>query len=133
MQKPRELIESELKNAVVPKLRASSFKGSFPHFRRVVENRIDLLTFQFDQNGGGFVIEISHCPRAGVTTPWGEVIPPQRVTAWDLHPDKRYRVKPYSDGGVDAWFRYDDGRFDNCVKQVLESLSRAEDWWAHSV
>lgn len=124
-------METELKSTVVPRLRSASFRGSFPHFRRAVENGIDLLSFQFDRHGGGFVIEISHSPKDGVTTHWGEVITPQHVTAWDIDPDKRHRIQPHAGGGVDAWFRYDEGQFDLCAKQVLEALPRAEEWWSH--
>jgi hypothetical protein len=52
-------MEAELKSAVVPKLRSHGFKGSYPHFRRFADERIDLLTFQHDKWGGGFVIEIA--------------------------------------------------------------------------
>nr|WP_268888411.1 DUF4304 domain-containing protein [Heyndrickxia shackletonii] len=40
---------SALKKIVVPELRERGFKGSFPHFRRIFENKIDLITFQFDK------------------------------------------------------------------------------------
>lgn len=53
----RESMEAELKSVFVPQLRAASLNGSFPKFRRLVEEGIDLLSFQFDRNGGGFVIE----------------------------------------------------------------------------
>jgi hypothetical protein len=49
----------KLNDIVVPVLRQSNFKGSFPHFRRVTAERTNLLTFQFDRSGGGFVIEIA--------------------------------------------------------------------------
>jgi hypothetical protein len=29
------------------------------------------------------------------------------------------------------WFRYDEGQFELCAKQVLEALLRAEEWWSH--
>ena len=126
----RESMEAELRSAVVPLLRASSFRGSFPHFRRFVGNGIDLLTFQFDKNGGGFVIEISRCPKQGVTTHWGKAIAPKHVTAWDLHPDKRHRIQATHGSGTDAWFRYDGGQTLECAKQVIEAFTRAEEWWA---
>lgn len=109
MTTSREAMQAALKSIVVPRLRTIAFKGSFPHFRRVVGDHIDLLTFQFDRNGGGFVIEISFCPTDGIATPWGEAIAPQRVTAWDVHPDKRYRIQPSKGAGTDSWFRFEDG------------------------
>jgi len=130
MSELRESIEAELKALVVPMLRAALFKGTFPHFRRAAKQGIDLLTFQFDKNGGGFVIEISRCQKDGVTTYWGKQIPPNQVTAWDLHPDKRYRIQPMPGGGTDAWFRYDNGNFSECAKRVLQTLPVAEEWWS---
>jgi hypothetical protein len=56
----------ELKSMVVPELRNKRFKGSFPHFRRISEDKIDLITFQFDRYGGGFVVEVGVCPPEGL-------------------------------------------------------------------
>jgi len=92
MKELRNGLEAELKSKVVPVLREMGFKGSMPHFRRVTSSAIELLTFQFDRNGGGFVIEISRCGLEGITMHWGEKIPPNKVTAHDMHPDKRYRI-----------------------------------------
>jgi Domain of unknown function (DUF4304) len=56
MSLPRQLMEQALKAYVVPVLREHGFAGSLPHFRRLRSDCVDLLTFQFDKNGGGFVI-----------------------------------------------------------------------------
>lgn len=125
----REEMEAELKGAVVPALRLSGFKGSLPHFRRPGPNAIDLLTFQFDRSGGGFVIEISRCSLDGFTTHWGKHIPASKVSAWDLHPDQRHRIQPRHGGDTDAWFRFDTGQFKQVAQQVLDALPRAESWW----
>jgi len=65
----REAVEKELKAIVVTALRASGFKGSFPHFRRPLPERIDLLTFQFDRHGGGFVLPNKRRGSAASTAP----------------------------------------------------------------
>jgi Domain of unknown function (DUF4304) len=70
MLSPRELMDVALKTSVVPVLRESGFTGSYPHLRRVHVTHVDLLTFQFDVNGGGFQIEISRCGIGGTTTHW---------------------------------------------------------------
>ncbi|HKN21922.1 MAG TPA: DUF4304 domain-containing protein [Terracidiphilus sp.] len=124
----RNAMEAQLKSAVVPILRGQGFRGSFPHFRPESEDRIDLLTLQFDRNGGGFVIEAACAPPEGITTYWGKVIEPQKITAWDIHPDKRRRIKAKEGSGTDSWFRYDQGDFDTCVKKVLGALPSAEIW-----
>jgi len=118
-----------LNEVVVPALQASGFKGSFPHFRRPSFEAIDLLTFQFDKWGGGFVIEIARCSAEGYHTHWGKHIPPSKVRAWDLNPSLRYRVPPISGDGMDAWFRFDSGHVREIASQVISSLPEAESWW----
>jgi len=127
----RKAMESELKTAVIPTLRSSGFTGSLPHFRRRTAGRVDLLTFQFDRNGGGLVIEVAWCEPDGVVTSWGEAIPATKVTAHDLHPNLRLRIKAAESSGTDAWFRYDQGQTRDCAQRVLSALPIAEQWWAN--
>src|ERR1700722_7224990 len=97
-----------LSEKVIPVLRQNGFKGSFPHFRRILKDRINLLTFQFDRNGGGFVIEIANCSPTGLTTSWGKRIEPNKLTAHDLNIRKRIQSNMKSpDSLTDDWFRYD--------------------------
>ncbi len=144
---------ASLKEIVVPELRERGFRGSFPHFRRPTDRQIELLSFQFDKNGGGFVIVISRCPPGGITTSWGKEIPPGKVTAHDLHPDERQRLQPLEGGGTDSWFRFDSrarpsggfvARFwkllfssnelpmsyDSVAQSVLPFLDQADAWYA---
>ncbi len=122
MSTARESIDSELKTTVLPWLREAGFRGSFPHFRRRDTDGIDLVTFQFDRHGGGFVIEVARCPPDGVTTHWGKQISPARVTAHDMHPNDRTRLKPRPGSGTDSWFRYDRGQFKECAALVVAVL-----------
>ena len=122
-----------LQTHVIPELRRRGFAGSFPHFRRPVDDAIHLLTFQFDKRGGGFVVEIAACPPAGVVV-GGEHVPPDRVTAHSVA--RRLRLGARSEG-QDHWFRYDGllrrfdpGRFVKLAEQVLSCIqNQAEPWW----
>ncbi|WP_090789070.1 DUF4304 domain-containing protein [Paenibacillus sp. GP183] len=121
---------SSLKNIVIPSLRDRDFKGTFPHFRRITEKKIDLLTFQFDKYGGGFFMEVAVCSPEGFTHHWGEKVPPNKVTAYDLHPNIRVRI-----GDKDDWFRYDKVNFfgniyENVANKALKSLIEADDYWS---
>ncbi|HWS66911.1 MAG TPA: DUF4304 domain-containing protein [Steroidobacteraceae bacterium] len=118
MSSPRQLMDEALKLYVVPALRERGFKGSLPHFRRLRTDRVDLLTIQFDKNGGGFVVEISQCSVEGVTTHWGKHVPASKVTAWDLHPDQRLRLKLRDGSGTDSWFRFDRDEYSVVASQV---------------
>src|SRR5579872_4301490 len=124
---------SSLQKLFVPALRERGFKGSLPHLRRPMKDRIDLLTIQFDKWGGGFVIEISNCAPEGIVMPWGEHIPPSRVKAWDVYPPNRPRLgspKPGEDG---HWFRFDGWTgTDKVARQAVSYLQEAEQWWANA-
>jgi len=124
-----QAMKAALKNIVIPVLRTNGFKGSLPHFRRMLTDRVDLLTFQFDKWGGGFIIEISNCPISGHTTSWGKHIPPNKVTAHDLNPNQRMRLQPLPGSGTDAWFRFESEAYSEVANSVLPHIKAAEDWW----
>lgn len=126
-----------LSETVIPVLRSLNFKGSFPHFRRQTAGRINLLTFQFDRSGGGFVIEIANCQPNGVLTSWGLEIKPNKVTAHDV--DKRKRIQSNMNTAsslTEDWFRYDKKHlfgfcdiYKKICKEVLVRIPLAEDYW----
>jgi Domain of unknown function (DUF4304) len=119
-----------LKSSVVSVLRESGFTGSYPHLRRLHVTHVDLLTFQFDVNGGGFLIEITRCGIGGTTSYGGKHIPASNVTVWDIHPDDRLRIKRGEGSGTDSWFRYESGRYDEVASQVLAKLPIAHEYWS---
>jgi hypothetical protein len=133
MLSPRELMDVALKASVVPVLRESGFTGLYPHFRRVHVTHVDLLTFQFDINGVGFVVEISRCGIGGITTQWGKHIPASKVRACDIHPNDRFRIKPAEGSRTDSWFRFESGGYDDVAKEVLAKLPVAHDYWSRRV
>jgi hypothetical protein len=122
MSEGHDQMKKALKDVVVPRLRDHDFTGAFPHFRRRRPDRIDLLTFQFDRYGGGFVLEIGQCPPLGFTTSWGEQIAPEKVRAWDLSWKQRARIQPRVGPGTDSWFRYDDAPAPDVFKRTAESV-----------
>lgn len=135
MSDERDRMIEALKEYVVPVLRQRGFAGSFPHFRRLTESTIHLLTFQFDKWGGGFIIEIATCPPDGFTTHWGKHIPPTQVRAWDIN--HRLRLGASDEKSDGHWFRYDKrglslsgDLFECAALDVLPYLdSQAESWW----
>jgi hypothetical protein len=81
------------------------------------------LTFQFDRHGGGFVVEMGSCGADGITLHWGKQVPPSKVTALDLNPSNRSRLKPPETPGTDYWFRFDAGDYDAVAQRVTECLT----------
>jgi hypothetical protein len=118
-------MDAALKSDVVPLLRDRGFKGSYPHFRRRLPDRIDLLTFQFSQFGGGFVVEIGSCGVDGVTFPSGKHVGPSKVTAWDLISPARHRLRPPGAPGTDYWFQFEAGDYHAVAAHVTECLTNA--------
>ena len=119
---------AEIKRSVQPFLCSNGFAGSFPHYRKKTSTGIDLLTIQFDRHGDGFVIEIARCPVDGALTAAGTSVPPEKVRAWDIHPNYRKRVQPRDGGGPDAWFRYDNAQVSHAAAVALKCLSNADLW-----
>lgn len=132
----KEMVKN-LSDIVIPVLRQKGFKGSFPHFRRLTTDRINLLTFQFDRSGGGFVIEITNCQPSGFTTSWGTKIEPNKLTAHDLFNRKRIQSNMVTESSLtEDWFRYDKKYlfglgdiYKKVCKDVLSKLVVAEDYW----
>lgn len=137
MSAERDKMIASLNEIVIPELRNLNFKGSFPHFRRTENGKTNLLTFQFDRSGGGFVIELANWNEPEFKTPWEKVIPINKLTAHDLN--QRQRIYPNSlteENGIDSWFRYDQKRvllfedqFEKLSKKVLERIPLMENYW----
>jgi hypothetical protein len=128
----RDEMNSALNAHFVPALRQRGFKGSLPHLRRQRESRVDLVTIQYDRHGGGFVVEISRCAVAGVTTHWGKHIPANKATVYDIPPTLRHRLGA-SGLNSDHWFRFDQGVSATVIAESLHAyLDEAERWWAAS-
>lgn len=133
----RDEMIKNLNEIVVPVLRQLNFKGSFPHFRRLTTERINLLTFQFDRYGGGFVIEVANAKNEPFKMS-GQVIEPNRLTCHMV--SKRMRIQSIihenGDSSTDDWFRFDKKHlfglgniYKNVCKNVLSKLDIAEDYW----
>ncbi|MFJ7666867.1 DUF4304 domain-containing protein [Lysinibacillus sp. NPDC097195] len=120
----RLLMIKALKKLVVPYLREHGFKGSFPHFRRQNEEHMDVITFQFNRYGGSFVVEVAICGKDGFTTSWGQKIPANKVTTYDLNLNDRCRLRENTKktGYNDPWFYYEEAKTDEDFEQVASKV-----------
>lgn len=133
----RETMNIYLKDYVIPQLRLLDFRGSFPHFRRITGAKVNLLTFQFDLHGGGFVIEIANCIVDKTTLMWEDRIPVKRLTAHDLYTRKRIQSNMKTNSSLtEDWFRYDKKHllgFGNIYlkvcKDVLSKFDLMKEYW----
>ena len=126
-----------LKEIVIPELRNRNFKGSFPHFRKTKNGKTNLLTFQFDRNGGGFIIELANWNKSEFKTHWGKIISLNKLTAHDLN--ERQRIYPFvltEQNGTDSWFRYgkpkSDEIYNKLSEKVIERIPIMEQYWTEN-
>jgi hypothetical protein len=127
----REEMNRALTGTVVPALRTRGFTGSFPHFRRLSPSKTDLLTFQFANAGGAFLIELAEGPADELISPSGVHIPARKLKTWDLNPIQRVRVRSGEDGPLDLWYHFDrHATATAIVDRVVQDLAPVEEWFA---
>ncbi len=137
MSLEKDKMIKSLNEIFIPELRNRNFKGSFPHFRKTENGKTNLLTFQFDRNGGGFIIELANWNEPEFKTHCGKFIPLNKLKAHDLF--KRKRIYPNSaseENGTESWFRYDqnknldvENKFELISKNVINRIPNMEEYW----
>ena len=116
-------MQAALLEHVIPKLVEQGFAGEYPHFRRVLGDRIELLGFVHHQYGGAFNVEVSvifpQRPKEQSNHHLQGFEPPEKATVFSAR--KRFRLK----GMFDGWFYYTDVYKSTRVlanKQVYETF-----------
>lgn len=132
----RAIMLSLLRKTVSDVLRGNGFTGELPHLRRKVGSRVDLVTFQFDKYGGGFIIEIGQWPGHEAVKFDGEEIPFAKLKSWSLPMENRARLRRSRTGLPESWFRYDktlfrrsESRFLRAAEQVAIRLPQVLAWF----
>ena len=122
----KENMIQELKRQVLPLLKTNGFKGSFPHFRRIKNEKLNLITFQFDKWGGGFCIEIANGDPTGFKHYSNKFIEASKMRPYHL----LHRIRL---GAVDEnsnhWYRYDDNNYERTAMEVIKNIQIAEKWF----
>jgi len=99
-------MQASLVERVIPKLIEQGFSGEYPHFRRVLGDRIELLGFLDHRYGGAFNVEASVIfpkrPKKQSNYYTHDFESPERATVFSAR--KRYRLR----GMFDGWFYYTD-------------------------
>jgi hypothetical protein len=140
----RDLMDEAIRSTILPKLRSMGFKGSLPHFRRVRETYIDLLSFQHFSAGGSLVVEIARAPVGGFVTSWGKAIPANKLNVTYIAERLRLGCDPHVGG--DHWFVYGPRSYDPpqprkrvvaqaqaAAAEVVALLDmQAEPWWTRA-
>ncbi|MBX9939237.1 MAG: DUF4304 domain-containing protein [Candidatus Obscuribacterales bacterium] len=132
-------MREQLRREVLPYLRSLGFKGSLPHLRRVHEKGIDLLCFQFNKWGEPkLVLEYGY---TGRFEPWSfgygdmRTTTEKNVVVWDLDLGYRGRLNPMNTNAQndypEYWFSYEDRRYFECAKEILDCYPIAEKWFSN--
>ncbi|HEX6185447.1 MAG TPA: DUF4304 domain-containing protein [Pyrinomonadaceae bacterium] len=107
----RNAILRALKEVFVPALRAGGFSGTFPHFRRVLPDRVDYLTVQFYSSGGSFVVEIATAGPDGKPVGYGRHLPVEKLNV--SYFSNRLRLGSDRAGGkADHWYVFGPRSYD---------------------
>lgn len=128
MSVERDNMINSLRKNVIPNLRNRGFKGSFPHFYRKLENRVDLLMFQFSAWGGVLYVEVSKCSPEGHIDVSETFYQPNKVKVYNIDTAHRQRLGKE----IREMFEFNKDNTEVISLNVRESLKEGEEWWNSS-
>src|SRR4026208_51140 len=113
MTEHRERMMSAFKTRFVPALRERGFVGSFPHFRRLLPDRVDYLMVQFYSVGGSFVVEVGRTGPEGFADGPRKELPRDKTTVGHIVDRRRLTPRDAHGGwrGGD-WFKFGPRSYD---------------------
>ncbi len=99
-------MRTALSKYVIPNLIAKGFIGEYPHYKKIYDDRIELLVFQKNSWGNSFTVEVSTVflqnSERDSNFNSSDFKTIEDATVWDTN--LRYRLK----GMYDGWFYYTD-------------------------
>ena len=108
MSAHRDAMMTALKEQFVPMLRQKGFVGSFPHFRRKLDTRIDFLDVQFAREGGRFCINLGQTGSEGLQDPAWPDLPLAETATGHLH----HRSRVHWGFFLKQWFDFGPRSYD---------------------
>jgi hypothetical protein len=118
----RQKMKKALGKTMTPLLRRHGFVGNCPHFRRIRQERFDLLMLCFNKHDDSFSIDIGQCPSDWFPKPGSRIVPPEKLTTWDLPSTMRTRVQPRSGPSTADCFQYGDANSPEDFQRIAESV-----------
>ena len=108
MSEHREHMTHALKRTLLPMLREKGFAGSFPNFRRKLDDRIDFLNVQFGREGGRFCLNIGQTGPQGLQDPaWPDLALTETTVGHLRHRSRVHRGFLYK-----QWFDFGPRSYD---------------------
>lgn len=116
----RQKMLKALNENVIPRLCQKGFSGSFPHYRRAFDNRIELLAFITEKYGGAFNIEVStvfpSCDKELSNYFTQDFEKMDIINVFSTN--NRFRLK----GKINGWFYYSDVYVSRVRMGILRSF-----------
>ncbi len=130
----REKMDMAIKEITIPFLRELGFKGSYPHFRREKDGKLNLLTFQFSLYSSRFVVEITNCPTKGYRMGPDKFFKPSECRVQYM--GYRWRIGSKRNN-TDYWYDFEKETllgniYKKRAKEIIEYWQEAEHWWAEN-
>jgi hypothetical protein len=126
-----------LKKLLAPTIERCGFSGTFPHFRRKIDDELQLVTVLFWKYGGSFCLEFGRHPAGDRRLPWGDVVAEQKLEVVYVPLLERRRLQAV--GGdhsmPEQWFGYgkidpaDARSFVLLAHKVSHLFSQVDDWF----
>lgn len=133
--KPSQSVRSAIKKLLEPRLAQTGFNGKYPHYQRVEDEALHLLSIVHDKHGGGFVLEFARMEAGPLETDWGETIAQDKLEIGYAPLTARARLvrTERKQAVYEDFFRYDSGEVDreyceNLVAEVVEKLPQVNAW-----
>lgn len=128
----REKMDIAIKEISIPFLRELGFKGSYPHFRREKDGKLNLLTFQFSLYSSRFVVEIANCPVEGYRMGPDKFFKPSECRVHYM--GHRWRIGSERNN-TDYWYSFEKepllgNIYKKRAKEIVDNWQEAEQWWA---
>ncbi len=120
--KKRQQMNKALRSVMTPLLRQHAFTGTCPRFRRLGQERYDLLMIQFNKGDDSFLIEIGQCTLDWYRRERGAYHPPEKLISWSLPLYQRARIQPQPGPGTEDCFQYGDAKTQDDYKRIAESV-----------
>ena len=143
MKEHREKMTKSLREVFVSKLRSAGFKGSLPHLRRVLPERVDYLTVQYNSAGGSFVVELATTGPDGKPPGYGRALPIEKLNVRYFGDRLRLGSSPAT-GQSDHWYEFGppsyaprasvepDEFYDAIAKRVTADFETQGEAWLRS-
>jgi len=133
-----DLMRKALKRHWLPELARLGFTGKASRFQRLEPDAQDLLSLQYWKFGGEFILEFARRKRGPFSTPWGAVVPEEKLDVAYLNPLDRARLQQVGPHAGEHFrgfafhdFGDDESKYEALAMQLVCLMPAVDDWLRH--